>query len=73
MLQNEGEKGEFEFIVRLCNDVIVEALLFGGRRRITKLERIGRRFHRINEKFFRESPFLRLGLKIDPLYLFIFL
>ena len=70
MLRNEGEEDEFEFSVRLCNDVILEALLFADRRQITEMERVGRRFHRIEENFFRERPFLRLGLKIDQKYLF---
>ena len=62
MLQNKGEDGGFEFIVRLCSDVFLEALVFGDRHRITKLERVGRRFHLNIENFFKERPFLRLGL-----------
>ena len=34
------EEDELEFIVRLCHDVLLEALLFGDRRRIVKLERV---------------------------------
>ena len=70
MLQNEEEDGGFEFIVRLCSDVFLEALVFGDRHRITKLERVGRRFHLSIENFFKERPFLRLELRIDGLYLF---
>ena len=70
MLQNEKEDGGFEFIVRLCSDVLLEALFFGDKRRITKLERVGRRFHLSIENFFKERPFLRLELRIDGLYLF---
>ena len=62
MLQNEKEDVGFEFIVRLCSDVLLEALVFGDRRRITKLERVGRRFHLNIENFFKERPFLRLSL-----------
>ena len=61
MRQNE----KFEFIIRLCHDVLVEALLFGDRRQLIKLERVGRRFHRIIEDFFRRIPFLCLSLGID--------
>ena len=70
MLQNKKEDGGFEFIVRFCRDVFLEALLFGDRRRLTKLERAGRRFLLIIENFFKERPFLRLGLGINA-YLFI--
>ena len=71
MLQNEEEDGGFEFIARLCSDVLLEALDFGDRRRITKLERVGLRFHLIIENFFKERPFLRLRLRINA-YLFIY-
>ena len=71
MLQNEEEDGGFEFIVRLCSDVLLEALVFGDRRRITELERVGRQFHLSIENFFKEKPFLRLGLRIYP-YIFIY-
>ena len=64
MLQNEEEDGELEFIVRFCRDVFLETLLFGDRRRLTKLERVDRRFHLTTEYFFKDRPFLRLGLEI---------
>ena len=70
MLQNYEQEDAFGFIVRLCHDVFLEVLIFGDRRRLTKLERVGRRFHLCIENFFREKPFLRLGLRIDA-YLFI--
>ena len=70
MLRNEEEDSGFEFIVRLFIDVLLEVLIFGDRRRITKLERVGRRFHLSIENFFKERPFLRLRLRIDGLYLF---
>lgn len=66
MRQNEKTEDELEFIVRLCYDVLLEALKFGDRRRLTKLERGGRRFHRIIVDNFRQRPFLRLDLIINP-------
>ena len=76
MQQNEGllvDEDDLEFIVRLCHDVLLEALLFGDRRRLTKLERVGRRFHRIIEDFLQHAPFLRLDLILDPEYYYIYL
>ena len=72
MRQNE-EENEREFILRLCRDVLLEALLFGDRRRLTKLERVGLRFHRLIENFFKQRPFLRLCFLsgIDQLYLLV--
>ena len=70
MLQNEEEYGVFEFIARFCRDVFLEALLFGDRRRLTKLERVDRRFHLYIENFFKERPFLRFHLQIYAYYLF---
>ena len=37
-------------------------LLFGNRRQLTKLERVGRRAHWMIEAFFAETPLLRLKL-----------
>ena len=54
------------FVVRLCGDVLLDVLCWGERRRLTKLEQFGRRFHRIIEVFFNERPFLVLGYEIDP-------
>ena len=71
MLQNYEQEDAFGFVVRLCHDVLLEVLIFGDRRRLTKLERVGRRFHLSIENFFSERPFLRLGLQISA-YLFIF-
>ena len=70
MLQNEEEDGELEFIVHLCSDVLLEALGFGDRPPITKLERVGHRFHLYIENFFKERPFLRLCHQINKYYLF---
>ena len=72
MQPSEIDEKDLRFIVRLCHDVLLEVLLFGDRRRLTKLERVGRRFHRIIEDFFQQMPFLRLGLSIYSEYLFYF-
>ena len=53
-----------EFYVRMCFDVLLEVLHPGDRRPLTKLERIGRRFHWTIEKFFPDVPSLRLNLEI---------
>lgn len=55
-----------EFYVLLCYDVIIEVLQYGNRQRLTKLERIGRRYHRIAENYFGKYPFLRLNLILQP-------
>ena len=51
-----------EFYVNFCFDVLWEVLQFGNRRRLTKLERVGRYFHCIIERHFPTKPFLRLEL-----------
>ena len=61
---------EIEFFVRLCGDVLVELLQYGDRRRLTKLERVGQRFHWIVENFFGERPFLCFGLYVNACFLF---
>ena len=43
----EEDNGVIEFYFTLCFDVIVEVIQFGGRRRLTKLEGVGRRFHHL--------------------------
>ena len=70
MGQNEGGRA-IEFFVILCGDVLLEVLCWGDRRRLTKLERIGRRFHWSIVKFFDEMPFLRLNLQHKTWYLFV--
>ena len=60
------------FFVRLCHDVVFEVLSFGNRRQLTKLERVGRRFHRIAENYFDKAPFLLLNLRFSPRFLFSF-
>ena len=58
-----------EFVVRMCGDVLVEILQYGDRRRLTKLERVGRRLNWMVEKWYPEIPFLRLNLKLEPWYI----
>ena len=56
-----GNNNVPEFIVHLCMDVLLEVLTYGNRRRLIKLERIGRRYHRMIEQFFKEAPFIRIS------------
>lgn len=65
----QNEKDDLEFIVSLCCDVLVEALFSGDRCQLTKLERVGRRFHRIIENFFNQRPFLLFGLEVDQRFI----
>ena len=69
--QNEAEGDDFKFIVRCCHKILLEVLLFGDRRMLAKLERIGRQFYRITEDSFEQRPFLRFCLQIDPRFLII--
>ena len=57
------------FFVRLCHDIVFEVLSFGNRRQLTKLERVGRRFHRIAENYFAKAPFILLNLRFSPRFL----
>ena len=67
MLKPYEEDGVvIEFYLTLCFDVIFEVLQFGNRRRLTKLERVGRRLHHLVEKWFGELPFLRLDIRLVP-------
>ena len=50
-----------EFFIAICNDVLIEVFNFGNRRRLGKLECVGRRFNWTVENFFGERPFIRLG------------
>ena len=59
-----------KYLVSLCQDVILEVLSFGNRRRLAKLERVGRRFHWNIEDFFGMIPFLSLNLLLELGYLF---
>ena len=60
------------FFVRLCHDIAFEVLSFGNRRQLTKLERVGRRFHRIAENYFANAPFLLLNLRFSHGFLLSF-
>ena len=64
-----------QFFVSLCGDVLSDVLSFGSRRRLDKLERIGRRFHRIVGNFFHKTPsiWLNLTLKCTKRFLCIIL
>ena len=66
--QNGDELIKLAFFVRLCGDVVKEVLHFGERCRLTKIERVGYRFHWIVENFFSEAPFLQLNLDLVPRY-----
>ena len=73
-IQQNAEEEPVEFYLRICFDVLLEALQFGDRRSLSKLERLGRRFNFIIEKWFFDVPFLRLDLDLIPTegYLFYY-
>ena len=62
------------YFVSLCRDVLLEVLCYGDRRCLSKLERVGQRFHWMAENFFSARPFLRidLSLKLNYSRFFIF-
>ena len=64
---------KIEFYLRLCFDVLFEVFRFGCRRKLTKLERVGLRFHWLIEKYFPDVPFLRLDLELNPRFVYAFL
>ena len=71
MLKPYEEDGVvIEFYLTLCFDLFYDILKFGDRRQLTKLERVGRRFHRLVEEWFGERPFLRLNIWLDPEFAF---
>ena len=55
-----------EFVVRLCSDVFLEVFRCGDRRKLTALEKIGRRSHWQIDGCFKKAPFLCLDLDINP-------
>ena len=65
-LRKDDEEEMVEFYLRICFDVFLEVLHFGNRRKLAKLERVGRRCHWIIEKWFLDVPFLRLNLELIP-------
>ena len=68
----EINPGDIEFFVVLCADVLLELMQYGDRRQLIKSERIGGRFHRLIEAYFRKKPFVRMDLRLSFVYLFIF-
>ena len=56
---------EEEFSVRMCSDLVIEALYYANRNRMTKLEHVGRRFNEISERFFEQKPVVRYDLVIQ--------
>ena len=54
---------QMQFIVALCYDVLLEVLKHGKRRQLAMLEAVGRRFQRIIDAKFIESPYLLLDLE----------
>ena len=71
--RQDDEEEAIEFYLRLCFDVLFEVFRFGCRRKLTKLERVGHRFHWLVEKYFPDVPFLRLNLELRPRSVFTFL
>lgn len=68
--QEENEEA-VEYYLNLCLDVLFELLRFGNRRQLTKLERIGRRVHCLNERYFHATPFIRLNLRLQAKFVLI--
>lgn len=67
--QRIGEEEETEFYVKLCFDVVMEVFSCGNRRQLTKIERVGSRFHRIVENFFEKKPFVNIRLELKTWFL----
>ena len=70
LLRLNEEDEAVEFHLKFCFDVLFEVLRFGNRRRLAKLEGVGRRFHHLVEKWFVEMPFLRLNIQLQPGFAF---
>ena len=56
------------FVVILCYDVILDVLQCGKRKQLALLEAVGRRFHRVIDGNFVESPFLVLDLRFGLIF-----
>ena len=68
-LRKKKDKGDrVRFFVRLCSDVLLEALGWGNRRQLTALEELGKRFHWLIDRCFEGAPFLLFDLYIVPLH-----
>ena len=63
---NAADNDDAELFVVLCHDILLEIFQHGSRRQLVKLQRIGRRFHKMIETYFREKPFLRLHFRLAP-------
>ena len=72
LFQQNGVEVMPDFYVILCFDNLLEVLRFGCRRRLAKLERIGRRIHLIVENYLDKIPFLRLDIQLKIGYSFFF-
>ena len=68
----DANNNDAEVFVVLCNDVLLQVLQHGNRRQLVKLQRIGRRFHKMIEVYFRDKPFLRLKFRLAPGFFFFF-
>ena len=68
-IDKNGNGKAIEFFVILCGDVLLEVLCWGDRRRLAKLEQIGRRFHWTVLRFFDEVPLLRSSLELRTWYI----
>ena len=68
----DANNNDAELFVVLCNDVLLQVLQHGNRRQLVKLQRIGRRFHKMIEVYFRDKPFLRLNFRLAPGFFLFF-
>ena len=71
LLRLNEEDEAVEFYLKFCFDVLLEVFQFGDRRRLIKLEGVGRRFHHLVEKWFGEMPFLCLDIEFVPGFAFL--
>ena len=73
VMELNSDRGKnIHFVVRLCSDALWEVIYWGDRRKLTSLEKLGKRFHLLIDGWFEEVPFLRLDLRIRPLrYIFV--
>ena len=50
------------FFISICDDVLLEVLSSGDRKRLFILTKNGKRFNRIVDRFFMNAPFLRMNV-----------
>lgn len=55
--------GQMHLVVVLCSDVLLEVLKRGKRRQLAMLEAVGRRFQRVIDAHFVETPYLVVNLE----------